>query len=37
MFGHLAGGHAVRAGLDQQAKHIEAVVLGERSQGRDGS
>ena len=36
LFGDVAGGHAVRSGLDQQAEDVEPVVLSERGQGRDG-
>ena len=35
-FRHPPGGEPVRPGLDQQAENIEAVILGERGQGRDG-
>ena len=34
--GDAAGGHALRPGLHQQAEDIEAIVLGEGGQGRDG-
>src|ERR1051326_7202823 len=36
LLGHLAGGHALRAGLDQQAKDLQAIVLGKRGQSRNG-
>jgi hypothetical protein len=32
--GNGAGGHAVSPGLDQEAKYVEAIVLGQRRQGR---
>jgi hypothetical protein len=35
-FGNLAGRHAFGPGLHKQAEHVEAIVLGERGQGRDG-
>jgi hypothetical protein len=35
-FRHAPGGEPVRPGLDQQAENIEAVILGKRSQSRDG-
>src|ERR1051326_8863557 len=33
---HLAGGHALRTGLDQQAEDLQAIVLGKRGQSRNG-
>jgi hypothetical protein len=36
LFGYLTSGHAFRPCLYQQAENIEAVVLRERSQGRNG-
>ena len=35
-FGDGARSHTLEAGLHQQAEHVEAVVLGEGGQGRDG-
>ena len=36
-FGDGARSHTLGAGLHQQAEHVEAVVLGEGGQGRDGT
>jgi hypothetical protein len=33
--GDLAGGQALRPGLHQQPKNLQAVFLGQRRQGRD--
>jgi hypothetical protein len=32
----VAGWHALGSGLDQQAKHVEAVVLRQRGEADDG-